>query len=91
MGRYAPLGHDPSTVRWRKWIMPRGLVRAVGIEPTLLAERDFESDETMFAYCGIEPFQINRFPGINDNDGFPPDFSPICVGICVSGEHIRAA
>ncbi len=43
MGRYAPLGHDPSTVRWRKWIMPRGLVRAVGIEPTLLAERDFES------------------------------------------------
>ena len=22
--------------------MPRGLVRAVGIEPTLLAERDFE-------------------------------------------------
>ena len=23
--------------------MPRGLVRAVGIEPTLLAERDFES------------------------------------------------
>ena len=43
MGRYAPLGHDPSTVRWRKWIKPRGLVRAVGIEPTLLAERDFES------------------------------------------------
>jgi hypothetical protein len=43
LGRHTPLGHDPTTVRWRKWIMPRGLVRAVGIEPTLLAERDFES------------------------------------------------
>jgi hypothetical protein len=42
-GRQTPLGHNPATVRWRKWIMPRGLVRAVGIEPTLLAERDFES------------------------------------------------
>ena len=42
-GRLTPLGHDPATVRRRKWIMPRGLVRAVGIEPTLLAERDFES------------------------------------------------
>lgn len=43
MGRCAPLGQDPATVRWRKWIMPRGLVRVVGLEPTLLAERDFES------------------------------------------------
>lgn len=43
MGRCAPLGYDPATVRWRKWIMPRGMVRVVGLEPTLLAERDFES------------------------------------------------
>lgn len=40
---YAPLWHDPPTVRWGKWIMLKRMVRAVGIEPTLLAERDFES------------------------------------------------
>jgi len=30
--------------------MLKRMVRAVGIEPTLLAERDFESDETMIVY-----------------------------------------
>lgn len=40
---YGPLWHDPPTVRWGKWIMLKRMVRAVGIEPTLLAERDFES------------------------------------------------
>jgi len=41
-GLYALLGHERATVQWHKWIMPKGLVRAVGIEPTLLSERDFE-------------------------------------------------
>jgi hypothetical protein len=40
---YTPLWHDPPTVRWGEWIMLKRMVRAVGIEPTLLAERDFES------------------------------------------------
>ena len=31
------------TVRRCQWIMLKRMVRAVGIEPTLLAERDFES------------------------------------------------
>lgn len=32
-GRHTPLWHDPATVRWRKWIMPTGLVRTGGLEP----------------------------------------------------------
>ncbi len=64
MGRYAPLGHDPATVRWRKWIMPRGLVRAVGIEPTLLAERDFE---LLLSQVNIYLTNCNIYVFINSN------------------------
>jgi hypothetical protein len=33
--------------------MLKRMVRAVGIEPTLLAERDFESDESTVSICSI--------------------------------------
>jgi hypothetical protein len=39
----ARLGMIPAPFGGVKWIMLKRMVRAVGIEPTLLAERDFES------------------------------------------------
>ncbi len=84
MGRYAPLGHDPSTVRWRKWIMPRGLVRAVGIEPTLLAERDFEWGETTIVYRRNRPSETSLLLDAPKNNGNQPFFKLKCVRICVN-------
>ena len=90
MGRYAPLGHDPATVRWRKWIMPRGLVRAVGIEPTLLAERDFESDETTLVFRRNQRSKTSLSPDVREGNGNQPVFKPKCVSICVNEGRAKA-
>ena len=83
-GRYTPLGHDPATVRWRKWIMPRGLVRAAGIEPALLSERDFEWDETKTGSRRNATSRITSLLNIINDGGVQPDFSLECVSICVN-------
>jgi hypothetical protein len=41
----APFGMIHPTVQRGKWIILKSLVRAVGIEPTLLSEPDFESSK----------------------------------------------
>ena len=89
-GHHTPLGHDPATVRWRKWIMPRGLVRAVGIEPTLLAERDFESDETIVVYRRNQRSETRLFPNSLEGSGNQPFLRRKWVSICVNERRAKA-
>jgi hypothetical protein len=86
-GCQTPLRHNPATVRRRKWIMPRDLVRVVGLEPTLLAERDFESDETTHNYRRNWPAEISMLSVVLINNGHPPFFERKCVSTCaIEGE-----
>ena len=59
-------------------------MRAVGIEPTLLAERDFEWDETAFDYRGNQPSKTTVFSGVREGNGNQPIFKLKCVSICAN-------
>jgi hypothetical protein len=66
------------------------LVRVVGLEPTLLAERDFELDETTHVYRRIRPAEISMLSVVWINNRHPPFFECKCVSICAIEAEAKA-
>ena len=67
-----------------------GMVRAAGIEPALLSERDFEWDETTFDYRRNQPSKTTVFSGVREDNGNQPIFKRKCVSVCANEGRARA-
>lgn len=85
-----PLMQAPAPVRWACQSLLSWMVRAVGIEPTLLAERDFESDETTLVHRRNQRSKNNPLPDVRERDGNQPIFKPKCVRVCVNEAQAKA-
>ena len=65
-------------------------MRAAGIEPALLSERDFESSETTLVYRRNQRCKTSLFPDVREGSGNQPIFKPKCVSICVNEGRAKA-
>ena len=81
-----PLMQAPVIVRWTHQSLLSWMVRAVGIEPTLLAERDFESGAAGSVTHGKLPILVLEFAEMSEIRHFKPN----CVRVCVSLGQARA-
>ena len=65
-------------------------MRAAGIEPALLSERDFESNEATLVYRRNQLFKTSLFSDVREDNGNLPIFKRKCVSICVNEGRAKA-